>query len=153
MDAIETYIDNVFAAFAKTERALALKREMLASMEEKYDDLRREGKSEHEAVGAVIANFGSIEEIASELGALGAGGEAEPDAGVDLTGKGKAEKIVGIVTRVYWPAVTAAFLLWGFLGGGWATNWLIFPVAAVLRVVFLRAFRGGTGARLRKKSG
>ena len=68
MDAIETYLNNVFAGFPRTQRVQALKREMLASMEEKYQALKQEGKSEHEAVGSVIANFGSIEEIAAELG-------------------------------------------------------------------------------------
>ena len=68
MDAIETYINNVFAAFPQTERVKTLKREMLADLEEKYHALKREGKSEHEAVGSVIANFGSIDEIAAEFG-------------------------------------------------------------------------------------
>ena len=35
MDAIKTYIDNVFASFPKNDRVLSLKREMLAGMEEK----------------------------------------------------------------------------------------------------------------------
>ena len=68
MDAIKSYIDNVFAAFPKTEKASKFKREMLAGMEEKYRELKAEGKSEHEAVGGVIAGFGSIDEIAAELG-------------------------------------------------------------------------------------
>jgi hypothetical protein len=68
MDAIKTYIDNVFAAFPQTERLLTLKRDMLSGMEEKYHALKDEGKSEHEAVGGVIANFGSIDEIVAELG-------------------------------------------------------------------------------------
>ncbi|MCL2367475.1 MAG: permease prefix domain 1-containing protein [Oscillospiraceae bacterium] len=68
MDAIKTYLDNVFTAFPQTEQVLALKREMLGSMEEKYHALKAEGKSEHEAVGSVIANFGSIDEIVAELG-------------------------------------------------------------------------------------
>ena len=68
MEAIKTYIDNVFTAFPQTERVKTLKREMLASMEEKYHTLKSEGKSEHEAIGSVIANFGNIDEIAAELG-------------------------------------------------------------------------------------
>ena len=68
MDAIRTYIDNVFAAFPRTEKAGKLKREMLVGMEEKYRELKAEGKSEHEAIGGVIAGFGSAEEIAAELG-------------------------------------------------------------------------------------
>ena len=68
MDTIKTYLDNVFTSFPQTERVLALKREMLDSMEEKYRDLKQEGKSEHEAIGSVISNFGSIDEIAEEMG-------------------------------------------------------------------------------------
>jgi len=68
MDTIKTYLDNIFAAFPQTARVLAIKREMLAGMEEKYLELKREGKSENEAVGSVISNFGSIDEIVTELG-------------------------------------------------------------------------------------
>ena len=83
MDAIQTYLNNVFAALPQTERALALKKEMLAGMEEKYYALKQEGKSEHEAVGGVIVNFGSIDEIAAELG----------DAEQPVTGRDPAERI------------------------------------------------------------
>ena len=83
MEAIRTYLDNVFAAFPQTDRALTLKREMLAGMEEKYYALKEEGKSEHEAIGSVIANFGSIDDIAEELGA--GQGPAEPESGIRLS--------------------------------------------------------------------
>ncbi|MCL2391627.1 MAG: permease prefix domain 1-containing protein [Oscillospiraceae bacterium] len=73
MDAINTYIENIFAAFPQTRVVLALKRGMHSEMEEKYQLLIAEGKSEHEAVGFVISDFGSIDEIAAELGfSLGA---------------------------------------------------------------------------------
>lgn len=83
MDAIKTYLDNVFAAFPQTEQVAALKGEMLTSMEEKYHALKAEGKSEHEAVGGVIANFGSIDEIAAELGLEQ--GERESEPGISLS--------------------------------------------------------------------
>ena len=83
MEAIRTYLDNVFAAFPQTDRVLTLKREMLEGMEEKYNALKEEGKSEHEAIGSVIANFGSIDEIAEELGA-GQGASA-PESGILLS--------------------------------------------------------------------
>jgi len=67
METIETYLNNVFAAYPKSGRLLSLKREMLADMEDKYHALKMEGKSENEAIGSVIANFGSIDEIAAEL--------------------------------------------------------------------------------------
>jgi len=68
MEVIKTYLDNVFAGFAQTEQVRTLKAEMFASMEEKYHALIDEGKSTHEAAYSVIANFGSIDEIAHELG-------------------------------------------------------------------------------------
>ncbi|MCL2719041.1 MAG: permease prefix domain 1-containing protein [Lachnospiraceae bacterium] len=68
MDTIKTYLDNIFAAFPQNEKLWKLKNEMQADMIEKYQELKNEGKSEHEAVGSVIANFGSIEEIIGELG-------------------------------------------------------------------------------------
>jgi len=68
MEIIKTYLDNVFAAFPQTENVHALKRDMLAGMEEKYLNLRQNGKNEHEAAGIVIANFGSIDEIKTEIG-------------------------------------------------------------------------------------
>jgi len=85
METIKTYLDNVFAVFPQTERVLALKLEMLTGMEEKYHELIADGKSEHEAVGSVIANFGSIDEIVAEMGI--APNAAEPDDGIRLSGE------------------------------------------------------------------
>ena len=69
METIKTYIDNVFKAFPPSdERVVTLKRDMLAGMEEKYNELKSEGKSENEAIGGVIADFGNADEIAAELG-------------------------------------------------------------------------------------
>ena len=68
MEVIKTYINNVFSAYPQTSEIQALRQDMLANMEEKYTVLRQNGKSEHEAAYSVIANFGSIEEITSELG-------------------------------------------------------------------------------------
>lgn len=37
-------------------------------MEEKYNELKAQGKTENEAIGIVISEFGNIEELAQELG-------------------------------------------------------------------------------------
>lgn len=37
-------------------------------MEDKYNELIAEGKSDNEAVGTVIAEFGNLDEISEELG-------------------------------------------------------------------------------------
>lgn len=67
MDAIRSYLDNVFANLPKTDAVLKAKAEMMANMEEKYLHFKKEGLSEHEAVGRVIAEFGSIDELLAEL--------------------------------------------------------------------------------------
>lgn len=36
------------------------------------------------------------------------------------------------VGGVYWPIVTAAYLLWSFLSGGWHFTWVIWPAAALV---------------------
>jgi hypothetical protein len=51
-------------------------------MEDNYLALKSEGKSENEAIGSVIAEFGNIDELIAELG-LTPQGQAEPDRIVD----------------------------------------------------------------------
>lgn len=67
MDIIKTYLDNVFASLPKTKEVLKMKEDLFNNMEDKYHELKRDGKSENEAVGIVISEFGNIEELASEL--------------------------------------------------------------------------------------
>ncbi|MDF2927709.1 MAG: hypothetical protein K0R57_6623 [Paenibacillaceae bacterium] len=68
METIQSYLDNMFASLPQTGQMLQLKQEMLATMEEKYHELKSEGKSENEAVGIVISEFGNIDELMNELG-------------------------------------------------------------------------------------
>ena len=68
METIISYIDNLFSSYPDTPQARKAKEELLGIMEDKYNELKAEGKSEHEAIGIVISEFGSMDEIASELG-------------------------------------------------------------------------------------
>jgi hypothetical protein len=68
MDIIKTYLDNLFAGLPRTKEVLKMKADLLANMLDKYHELKNEGKSENEAVGIVISEFGNIEELAEELG-------------------------------------------------------------------------------------
>ena len=82
MDTIMNYLDNLFASLPKTERVLAVKSQLAASMEDHYLALKAEGKSENEAIGSVIAEFGNIDELIAELG-LTPQGQTEPERLVD----------------------------------------------------------------------
>ena len=68
MDIIKTYLDNMFAGLPKTKEVLKMKADLLANMLDKYHELKNQGKTENEAVGIVISEFGNIEELAEELG-------------------------------------------------------------------------------------
>ena len=112
MSTIKTYLDNVFAAFPQTEHVQALKRDMLADMEEKYASLRQQGHSEHEAVGIVIANFGSIHEIAAEMGMASPGQARNDDGGEEVISLSlyEARNYVALASK-YMAFVGAAFVL------------------------------------------
>lgn len=68
MEAIKNYLDNIFANLPKTNQLTKLKDELLSNMEEKFNELRKNGKNDYEALGIVISEFGNIEELISDLG-------------------------------------------------------------------------------------
>jgi uncharacterized membrane protein YcjF (UPF0283 family) len=68
METIKNYIDNMFGSLPKTARVTDLKNNILSNMEDKYNELKRQGKSENEAIGIVISEFGNIDELINELG-------------------------------------------------------------------------------------
>lgn len=68
MEAIREYLNNLFMSLPETPEVLRAKAELLEMMEDKYEELIQEGKTEQEAVGIVISEFGNLEELAEELG-------------------------------------------------------------------------------------
>lgn len=87
MEAIREYLHNLFMSLPETPEVLRAKAALLEMMEDKYDELVSEGKSEKEAVGTVISEFGNLEELAEELGIesyVGKGGE-EQESGTRTT--------------------------------------------------------------------
>lgn len=68
MEAIREYLNNLFMSLPETPEVLRAKAELLEMMEDKYEELIQEGKTEKEAIGTVISEFGNLEELAEELG-------------------------------------------------------------------------------------
>lgn len=68
METIKNYLDNMFAGLPKTVQMADLKNNILSNMEDKYNELKAAGKSENEAIGIVISEFGNIDELINELG-------------------------------------------------------------------------------------
>lgn len=68
MNAINSYIDHMFRSLPPTAEARRAKTELRQMSEDRYNELRADGLSEHEAVGQVITQFGSLDEVADQLG-------------------------------------------------------------------------------------
>ncbi|MFL8970199.1 permease prefix domain 1-containing protein [Helcococcus kunzii] len=68
MDAINSYLDNMFLGLPKSQKINSAKEELLEMMNDKYTQLLAEGKTDNEAVGIVISEFGNINEVAEVLG-------------------------------------------------------------------------------------
>lgn len=68
METIRNYLETMFSNLPNTPEVLRAKKELWQMMEDKYNHLKSEGKSENEAIGIVIAEFGNLDEIAEDLG-------------------------------------------------------------------------------------
>lgn len=67
METIINYLDNMFNNMPKTSEMTKLKEDILANMEDKYHELKNDGKTENEAIGIVISEFGNIDELIEEF--------------------------------------------------------------------------------------
>ncbi|MFD3684414.1 permease prefix domain 1-containing protein [Nocardiopsis sp. NPDC058631] len=68
MNVVNSYLDTMFSTYPQTPRLLEAKAELQGMMEDAYTTLIAEGHTENEAVGRVIRDFGSLEEVAPVLG-------------------------------------------------------------------------------------
>lgn len=68
METIRNYLETMFVNLPNTPEVYKAKNELWQMMEDKYTQLKEEGKSENEAVGTVIAEFGNLDELAEDLG-------------------------------------------------------------------------------------
>lgn len=68
METIKNYLESMFRGLPLTDKVMKAKSELLQMMEDKYTELIRSGKTENEAIGDVIQNFGNLEDLADDLG-------------------------------------------------------------------------------------
>lgn len=67
MKVIDSYLETLFAEYPQTSRFKQARIELQRMMEDHVEDLIEEGLSETQALGKVIAEFGSLDEVAEEL--------------------------------------------------------------------------------------
>ena len=72
VNTIKNYLESMFANMPNSPEVLKAKNELWQMMEDKYTELIGEGKTENEAVGTVISEFGNLEDLADVLGLRGA---------------------------------------------------------------------------------
>ena len=148
METIINYLENMFAALPRTSRLLKLKEELLATMEEKYYELKNEGKSENEAIGIVISEFGNIDELMREMGI-----EIDPEQdGVPVVGVLEAEDylnykkkiglLVGLGVLLCAAGVALLILLGSLLGNGGSIVGLITLIVFAAAAVGLFVYSG-----------
>lgn len=68
METIKNYLETMFAKLPITVEVQKAKNELWQMMEDKYTELMNDGKTENEAVGIVISEFGNLDELSEELG-------------------------------------------------------------------------------------
>lgn len=64
---IRNHVENLFKEAPNSKRAYDLKEELICNLQDKYQDLLTEGKSETDAYNNVIAGIGDIEELINDL--------------------------------------------------------------------------------------
>ena len=74
-DRLRRYVDDLFAEAAPTKKAVELKEEMIQNLQDKYNDLLSEGKTQEAAYNIVVAGIGDIGSLLDELAADTAGAE------------------------------------------------------------------------------
>lgn len=88
MNVVIAYLDTMFSTYPQTPRLLEAKAELQGMMEDAYASLIAEGRTENEAVGQVIRDFGNLEELAPVLGISADLGPA--DAGASTVGASRS---------------------------------------------------------------
>lgn len=68
MNVIHAYLDTMFSKYPSTSKMKEAKDELREMMEDAYQAALAAGKSENEAVGQVITEFGNLDELAPVLG-------------------------------------------------------------------------------------
>ncbi len=132
MDAINDYINNVFLSLPQNEDTLRLKAELLENMRAKYEDLRQEGKSDSEAVGIVLGDFGSMDELISTMNLEPKVVEKESVENKSKEGSEPSSRAIALLSAIFWPCIVIAWLLSIFIFGAWYWGWIIYLIGGVV---------------------
>lgn len=63
MEKLKIFLENMFLSLPDTPETQEAKAHILEGMADRYEALLAQGKNENEALGLVIGEFGSVEEL------------------------------------------------------------------------------------------
>lgn len=107
MDTIKNYVESIFANLPITPELSDQKNAMLNKMQAKYQHLKSEGKSEHEAISAAIAAYGNIDDFI--ISDKSAPPTENPENEVFLTPE-QVDEYIDHRHRFAWAMATGVFL-------------------------------------------
>ena len=135
MDTISNYVDSVFAQLPTTPEVSEQKNAMLTKMQDKYQQLKAEGKSEHEAISGAIAAHGNIDDFtSSSTASASAAPAATPENEVFLSPE-QVDEYINHRHHFAWAMATGVFLC-------------IMGPASLFLGQYLTGFRGGRTSEL-----
>ncbi len=115
METISNYLNNMFAVLPQTEQIKKVKAELLDSMTDKYNELKKEGKSENEAVGIVISEFGNIDDLLKEMNISPISGTNADEPTTWITQK-EAEDYLNVKKHtMFRVGISVVMILWGVI--------------------------------------
>ena len=131
MDTISNYVDSVFEKLPNTPELLEQKQAMLTKMQDKYQQLKAEGKSEHEAISTAIAAHGNIDDYT--VSDIPTSPAEIPDNEVYLTPE-QVDEYIDHRHHFAWAMATGVFLC-------------IMGPASLFLGQYLAGYRDGQGGR------
>ena len=128
METLITYIENTFSGVPKTPEIQELKSKALTRMENHYNSLISEGKTENEAIGIIISEFNNIsEQIRKTM-------NTNNNNNVPIAANYfPNNRLIKAVMNSYWFIVVAIYLSLSFLFNIWSFSWLIFIIACAFK--------------------
>ena len=131
METISNYVESIFADLPNTPELSEQKQAMLTKMQDKYQQLKAEGKSEHEAISTAIAAHGNIDDYT--VSDIPTSPAEIPDNEVYLTPE-QVDEYIDHRHHFAWAMATGVFLC-------------IMGPASLFLGQYLAGYRDGQGGR------
>ena len=131
MDTISNYVESIFADLPNTPELSEQKQAMLTKMQDKYQQLKAESKSEHEAISTAIAAHGNIDDYT--VSDIPTSPAEIPDNEVYLTPE-QVDEYIDHRHHFAWAMATGVFLC-------------IMGPASLFLGQYLAGYRDGQGGR------